>query len=290
MTQRSNYPEAVLALQSAVSLKLGREAQVRRVNNGDQYYVTDLLFSYVQKAARNLSTGYRVGYRLDMDGGSVDFSIIHSPIMLKNFLANASDELLLRVLRETRQHREYQAVLWSSKASDGQTRVLNEDSFAEFCRMLPREWVEDITVPRTKQVNVGSRTTVRSYFEMRLGSLEYSASISKDLSRIVEKSWPLFLCLYPGNPIIARNASLARSLKAQKIAQRCEFEKITISKSHNISRECNGRIEGAHIEPYIRGGGDRATNGLWLCAYHHRCTEGKLTGSRARETVLVKLK
>ena len=66
---------------------------------------------------------------------------------------------------------------------------------------------------------------MRSYFSLLLGHWQDSANIERDLREIVNKSWELFLCLYPGRPILARNASLARSMKAQDIPQICEFKK-----------------------------------------------------------------
>ena len=203
-----------------------------------------------------------------------------------------TDDLLYEVLRKTRKYREFHYARWSSKsviaAKTGGVREICKDSESEFTAELPSPWAVDIAASRPRQVGVGSRTTVRCYFGLLLGNLLYSANIERDLREIVNKSWELFLCLYPGRPILARNASLARSMKAQDIPQICEFKKIEFPKGCEIASACQGRIEGAHIDPYIRGGGDRVTNGLWLCSHHHRGTEGRLSGYRTKSEILVK--
>ena len=287
-----NLPPPVAALKDAVSAKLGREAHVRKVNNGDSYYVNDPVFSHVQKGARGISSGYRVGFELNIVGGYISFEIVHSPIMFRFFRENATDDLLYDVFRKTIEYREFHCASWSSKsviaAKTGGVRKIRNDSESEFKAELPNPWVVDIAARRPKQVGVGSRTTVRSYFSLLLGHWQDSANIERDLREIVNKSWELFLCLYPGRPILARNASLARSMKAQDIPQICEFKKIEFPKGCEIASACQGRIEGAHIDPYIRGGGDRATNGLWLCCHHHRGTEGRLSGYRTKSEILVK--
>lgn len=59
----------------------------------------------------------------------------------------------------------------------------------------------------------------------------------------------------------------------------CEYSKI-----ENISHcECDGsEVQAAHIVPHAQGGSDRYWNGMWLCAKHHRMTEGRVAGSRSR--------
>ena len=37
------------------------------------------------------------------------------------------------------------------------------------------------------------------------------------------------------------------------------------------------------------GGSDQPENGLWLCEYHHRSTEGKLKGKRFKGAITVRL-
>ena len=58
----------------------------------------------------------------------------------------------------------------------------------------------------------------------------------------------------------------------------CEYERIA-----GVPKlDCDGSaVEAAHIIAYARGGSDRAWNGVWLCAKHHRATEGRLSGRRS---------
>ena len=100
------------------------------------------------------------------------------------------------------------------------------------------------------------------------------------IDQFVEASWPLFLCLYPIRPIESRSASLARNMRIRGIPQVCEFPSIRLPAGVAISPLCRGTIQGAHIRPDSSGGSDRAENEIWLCEYHHRATEGKLSGQR----------
>jgi hypothetical protein len=66
---------------------------------------------------------------------------------------------------------------------------------------------------------------------------------------------------------------------AAGIPQACEVERIV----GGPRSQCDGSpVQAAHIIPYVAGGNDRPTNGLWLCGKHHRATEGRLAGSRDR--------
>jgi len=100
----------------------------------------------------------------------------------------------------------------------------------------------------------------------------------EEIVNVIEKSWPLFLWLYPTRPAFKRNAFLNRSL--QKVERECEIKKIKNLPKTILETPCSGPIEGAHIIPYKNGGSDKLQNGVWLCNIHHRLTEGKLDGSR----------
>ena len=73
-------------------------------------------------------------------------------------------------------------------------------------------------------------------------------------------------------------------MRAAKIPIACEFASIMdldrLVGAGEVSPLCRGERQGAHIKPDALGGSDRPENGLWLCEYHHRATEGKLTGRR----------
>ncbi len=92
----------------------------------------------------------------------------------------------------------------------------------------------------------------------------------------------MFLCLYP---IERRTAALARNMKVRRIPKVCEFAEIRGTAGSGISPLCPGAIQGAHIKPDALGGSDRPENGLWLCEFHHRETEGKIKGSRTDRAI-----
>jgi hypothetical protein len=107
-----------------------------------------------------------------------------------------------------------------------------------------------------------------------------------DITEIIEKSWDLFLWLYPSKPVFTRNASLNRSL--QKIENKCEIGKIRNLPEAILKTTCSGHVEGAHIKQHKHGGSDKLANGIWLCKLHHRLTEGKLDGKRGLDIFEVK--
>ncbi|HRS97560.1 MAG TPA: hypothetical protein P5040_05190, partial [Smithella sp.] len=128
------------------------------------------------------------------------------------------------------------------------------------------------------------KTGVGNIFVLSLGR-----GFSKiDVSKIIAKSWYLFLWLYPSKPVFTRNAALNRSLK--KVEAQCEIGKIKNIPKNILSSVCSGQIEAAHIKPHKQGGSDRLSNGIWLCNNHHRITEGKLEGSRGVDSFEVNYK
>jgi hypothetical protein len=114
--------------------------------------------------------------------------------------------------------------------------------------------------------------------------LQSQASVKK----LVDVSWPLFLCLYPVKPLEKRSAALSRNLKARGVLKVCEFTSIQFPEGVCLSPLCRGIIHGAHIKPHSLGGSDRPENGIWLCEFHHRTTEGKLRGQRDGSTLKVR--
>jgi len=74
------------------------------------------------------------------------------------------------------------------------------------------------------------------------------------------------------------------------IPQCCEFRKIRGTEKSLIEEDCpdDDNLQAAHIKPHATGGSDEPENGLWLCAYHHRVTEGHLKGRRDASGVNVR--
>jgi 5-methylcytosine-specific restriction endonuclease McrA len=102
---------------------------------------------------------------------------------------------------------------------------------------------------------------------------------AKRAAEVIDAAWHLFSCLYPWESPKKRDASLRRAMLSSPGLCNCEYDQIVgVPKS-----DCDGSaVEAAHIVPYARGGSDRSWNGVWLCAKHHRITEGRLSGCRDR--------
>jgi hypothetical protein len=109
------------------------------------------------------------------------------------------------------------------------------------------------------------------------------------IDSLLSLAWLLFLTLYPKEALEQRIASLARNLQSAGVERGCEFHRISGSALVQTSAvQCSGPIEGAHIKPHSLGGTDLAQNGVWLCRYHHRLTEGRLNGQRSKESFEVR--
>ena len=163
------------------------------------------------------------------------------------------------------------------------------DTFTEFVQRLRQfdeqsGFINDMFPKRHNSRNDGKGLWAGNTFFALLSDLAKVFSSPSAIPEIVDRTWPLFLCLYPVEPIEKRSASLARGMRAAKIPIACEFTSITdlnkLVGAGEVSPLCRGEIQGAHIKPDALGGSDRPENGMWLCEYHHRATEGKLAGRR----------
>lgn len=285
----SDVPLIVQRLSEAVSDRLGRPAYCRSVRNRDDWYVTDPVFSFVQQGMKKGATGYRVGYLFDSERNTIRFVLVHSPLMARLFKRNLAFPTLLDVVQRTASYRNSHWLLWSSKLAVRKGFKIDRieaESLAEFVGHL-RDFDERHGFIQDMFHRVGFRgkgegaahwagNTFYLHLADQLDELASRASVA----RFVEASWPLFLCLYPVNPIEHRTASLARSLRVSGVPRVCEFTSIRLPSGTGISPLCRGEVQGAHIKPDALGGSDRAENGLWLCEYHHRATEGRLSGNR----------
>lgn len=284
-----NVPLIVRRLSEAVGDRLGRPAYCRRVKNRDDWFVTDPVFSFVQHGMKKGTTGYRVGYFFDSENRTVLFVLVHSPLMARLFKRNLALPTLLDVVQRTAAYRQSHGVYRSSKLAlrggvDGDR--IEADSVAEFVGHLRdfderHGFIQDM-FPRVPNQGKGGGAArwAGNTFYLYLADVEELEESRANVARLVESSWPLFLCLYPVKPIERRTASLARSLRARGIPRVCEFASIRLLPGAGISPLCRGEVQGAHIKPDALGGSDRAENGLWLCEFHHQATEGRLSGSR----------
>jgi hypothetical protein len=283
------YPRIVERLADAVGEKLGRPAYCRKVLNQDEWYISDPVFSFVQHGMKKGATGYRVGYRVDLGQKVIFFNLVHSPVIALLFKRNLVFSSLIQVVQATASWRRLHWIYHSSKLAvrsgrDGQP--LQADSLSNFVSLLEEfdhthGFISDM-FPKCRNTGKGegqARVAGNTFYLLladRLKPLHSQAGIDY----FVEASWPLFLCLYPIKPIEGRSASLARNMRIRDIPQVCEFPFIRLPEGVAISPLCRGTIQGAHIKPDSLGGSDRAENGIWLCEYHHRTTEGKLSGRR----------
>lgn len=286
-------PQVVMTLARAVEEKIGRPSYVRQVKNRDEWFVTDPMFSFVQHGLRKGVTGYRVGYFYSADDDDIAFYMVHSPVMAQLFKKNLRIPTLVHVIETTAPLRSRSYLHWSSRTAwkEGKKwQYIQEIALADFLSVLQvvddkHGFVNDL-FPRieNQKTGVGSARSAGNDFFLLLAE-QISGLSEKHLASVVHLSWPFFLCLYPVEAIEQRVASLARNLNAAKSPKSCEYSRIkNIPSEADISALCRGTIEGAHIKPHSLGGSDRLENGLWLCQYHHRETEGRLMGSRSSET------
>lgn len=287
---RIKPPRTVLWLTDAVSRRLGRPAQVRNVRNSDDWYVSDPVFSFVQHGMKKGQTGYRVGFCISVKQRNLRFVLIHSPLIAKLFRRNLDLVTLIGVTRDTAKNRNRHQLYWSSKSARNRGKnaeTIDFASLAEFESKLRQfdemhGFVRDLFARRPNTGKGGGSAPVAGNdFSLLLSNKPSNLASMEAMDQIIGASWPLFLCLYPIRAIEGRSASLARNLRSRQIIQKCEFESVVVPRESRISRKCSGVIHGAHIKPDTFGGSDKAENGLWLCEYHHRATEGKLHGRRS---------
>jgi hypothetical protein len=277
-----NTPETVNDIVRAVSDKLGREAISRKVNNREEYFILDLAFSYFQKADRNRRNDYRGGYLFfEKDGiNHLLFVLAHSPIMTSFFKNNFDYAVFRNIVQDTAAYRDEHFLRLKKHSKYERIQTTN---IQEFLHELDEIEKDGFTRSAFGKDTKG-KTGVGNIFALSLGR----GFNQKDISKIIEKSWYLFLWLYPSKPVFTRNASLNRSL--QKVKAQCEISKIKNIPKNILSSVCSGQIEAAHINPHKQGGSDKLSNGIWLCNHHHRITEGKLEGSRGIDSFEVNYK
>jgi hypothetical protein len=273
-------PEIVNDIVRAVSEKLGREAISRKVNNRDEYFILDLAFSYFQKADRNRRNDYRSGYLYFNTKGKkyLLFVLAHTPIMTSFFKNNFDYEVFRNIIIDTEKYRDENFLRFKKDSKNERIKTKNIQEFLGKLDEIEKiGFIKSVFSKDTK-----GKTGIGNIFVLCLAR----GFDKKDISKIVEKSWDLFLWLYPSKPLFKRNASLNRSL--QRIEHKCEIGKIKNLPKAISKALCSGQIEGAHIKPHKDGGSDKLANGLWLCGHHHRLTEGKLDGKRGIDIFEVK--
>ena len=292
-------PQVVQRMVEALTFRLGRPASCRKVKNLQEWFVYDPVFSFIQKGMKKGATGYRVGYWLNFSdwfnfGNQPHFlfCLVHSPLMAKLFKHNLVVSSLLDVIQRTAEFRESHWLYRSSRVAqrhghDGDrieagsaaelvAQIQDFNEAHDFIKdMFPRTW------SRGKKGTLGKHARYAgNTFYLPLCDKPAALDSRAAVTRLVESSWPLLLCLYPIEPIERRYTDLARNLRSKSILRVCEFGAIRFPPGAAINGLCRGEVQGAHILPDSKGGSDRIENGLWLCEYHHRITEGHLSGRR----------
>ncbi|MEY4531302.1 MAG: hypothetical protein RLZZ156_2023 [Deinococcota bacterium] len=292
-------PQFVLDFQAILEKKLGRPASIRQVKNGENWWITDPLFSFVQRGLQKGETGYRIGFYYSLEDDDLAFYLVHSKLVAKIFKSNTRFEILIGALKRTQYFRNSEFLYWSSRVAqkslengDEDITIFDVDSFTSFSRQLRAfdkqyDFAKDLFPPAISKF--GKKPTWRGNDFYALLAENCSKLSKKKITELLEASWELFCCLYPREPLEKRDASLARSLRSAKIARECEYKRIqNIPSARIIAKKCVGEIQGAHIKPHAFGGSDKALNGLWLCQLHHRATEGKLQGTRENVEFFIK--
>ena len=283
-------PPFVIHFQSVLENKLGRLASIRQVKNSNNWWITDPVFSFIQRGLQKGMTGYRVGFFYDSKEDVLAFYLVHSKVMAQIFKTNIQLETLITTIRKTREFREFEHIVWSSRyakkalnnghellvfeAGDLNTQIRGLRQFE-----MDHEFQKDLFPPTVGKS--GQKAIAKGNDFYLLLAEKCSKLPKKRLPVLLEASWNLFCTLYPTEPVEKRSAALARRLISAKIPQMCEYQKISgIPNTRVISKQCVGEVQGAHIKPHAFGGSDQTINGLWLCQYHHRATEGRLSGTR----------
>jgi 5-methylcytosine-specific restriction endonuclease McrA len=294
-------PRGVTFLKDALAERLGRPAATRAVKgNSSEWYIFDPCFAVIQRGIGSSNRGYRSG--ILVGHSEIFFSNVHSPTPAKLLKTNLKQrpESLINAAEGCRRLRNYHYLHYSScKAS----RKSGTKKYIDTLRVIEsRSWKifkEELEAnlggiaydlfPELPNSGKGIGETCRgTYFSLLLANYQHIELSKTDetaaqlAAEVIDAAWHLFSCLYPWESPKKRDASLRRAMLSKPGLRNCEYSKIV---GVPISSCDNSAIEAAHIIPYARGGSDRAWNGIWLCAKHHRMTEGRLSGGRDRSNL-----
>lgn len=285
-------------IRDVVSEKLGRSAVLKKVKNRCDSYITDPVFSYIQAADRNRRKDYRLGFKWEPRFKRLWFYMVHNPIGAGIFKRNLDVSELFEVIRKTAKFRTEHQLLYSSREEKrlnrNERKKVHNRSLTSFLDEL-KDF--DDTIGLRKDLfptlpNRGkSRTTERAWsagnqFGLLLASAAKTKFDKPTIKKIIDDAWPMFMALYPTEPMFKREATLARQLLVKDEEKHCSFLSIQRLPRTIKVMECNGLIDAAHIKPHSMGGSDKAENGIWLCRTHHKLTEGRLKGSWPRPEYL----
>ena len=223
----------------------------------------------------------RTGYRVGVEVAEVDsrlrtcFWLFDNPPAARKFKANFHRELL-QPLKTYRGHRNVEC--GSCPLKEGKIKSDYIWKIGAAGTWVER-WLNDPRHFDEKRLMC---------FDLSIGLMGWhSAQHLIDEAALVAAAYlPLLGCMVPleGEPIDPRRTTRYDQLRPNLIrvtgpAEQCGCEHRKID-GLDSRFACAGSLEGAHIKPYQKGGGDHPSNGLWLCHVHHCETEGRLEGNR----------
>ncbi len=290
-------PRGVAFIKDALAERLGRPAATRVAKrNPSEWYVFDPCFAVIQRGVGSANRGYRSG--IQINNGDVSFYNVHSRTPAKLLKTNLKQrpEAIINAAEGCIHLRDYHYLHFSSHKMSHQTggkraadtiRVIESPMWKDFKREIESDLagiVKDLFPELPSAGKVGTGEAIRGsdfclfladYHRIELAKSDEVAA--KRATEVINAAWHLFSCLYPWESPKKRDASLRRAMLSSLGLQSCEYGQIIDAPNS----DCEGSaVEAAHIIPYARGGSDRDWNGVWLCAKHHRMTEGRLTGCR----------
>lgn len=296
-------PRGVAFIKDALAERLGRPAATRVAkSNPSEWYVFDPCFAVIQRGIGSTNRGYRSG--IQIIDGDISFYNVYSRTPAKLLKTNLKQrpEAIINAAEGCLHLRDYHYLHFSSQKMSRQTgakrwadtvRVIESPTWKDFKGEIESDLngiVKDLFPELPSVGKAGTGDAVRGsdfcLFLADYHQIEFAQSDEMAVKRaaeVIDAAWHLFSCLYPWESPRKRDASLRRAMLSRPGLCACEYDQITGAQKS----DCDGSaVEAAHIIPYARGGSDRAWNGIWLCAKHHRITEGKLSGCRDRSNLL----
>jgi len=287
-------PTVAELIRDVVSEKLGRPSILRQVKNRGDSFIADPVFSYIQTADRNRRRDYRLGFWWEPKFKCLWFYMVHNPIGAETFKKNLDVTDLFAVIRKTAQFRTAHKLQFSSKeenrSSQNELKVVWSLAIDKFLKEL-MEFDDLFDLKKDlfpKLANRGKSQTTKHAWSAgnQFGLLLATGGAMKfdkpAIKKIIDRSWPLFMALYPTQPLFKRDATLARQLLVKDKLKQCNCAKIKRLPKKIKLTPCDGLFDAAHIKPHRLGGSDKFQNGIWLCRVHHKLTEGKLKGNWPR--------
>ncbi|MBK8202618.1 MAG: HNH endonuclease [Bdellovibrionales bacterium] len=258
--------------------------------NLPSYVIYSPVFQSVQRSSKDdHRSDYRTGLKIYFynNGVEVGISSLFSPTLLRNFLTNIGQNNLEKVFSNLiRLSSGSFYTGWASKQLLKSNRHLSRvkrtsedfwfqegqiDSLKAFYSLLAER---EISSSWLKDVGCTPPPSGKGLYPLGRGSaFEFGAYFLKnereEIGKTVKLLTPLLRNFLSAQREVYRNSNLKRSLDAYFVTHKLE------KKCARLGCTRAGNLAAAHIVPHAKGGSDVPTNGVWLCASHHREQEGK---------------